>query len=142
MMSTSALRRAITTDACRTNNTTDSTRRSARSSPVQALRFWRIRRDVPPSSWERPVSTATRRNSPARSRSRILPLSRTFSKRDVLFNISQLIVLLSFTILPWRKSWRIIDNKYPNSSFLRPSAVPVLRDTTCGKRSSKSWSDS
>ena len=54
MMSTSALRRAITTDACRTNNTTDSTRRSARSSPVQALRFWRIRRDVPPSSWERP----------------------------------------------------------------------------------------
>ena len=53
MMSTSASRRIITTDACRTNNTTGSTRRFARSSRVPALQSWRTRRDVPPSSWER-----------------------------------------------------------------------------------------
>lgn len=41
MTSTSASRRAITTDACRTNNTTDSTRRFARSSRVPALRSWK-----------------------------------------------------------------------------------------------------
>ena len=93
MMSTSASRRAITTDVCRTSSTTDSTRRSARSSRVPALRSWRTHRVVPPSSWERPVSTATQRSSPVRSRSRISPLlkescDKTTDRYDRLYDFT------------------------------------------------------
>ena len=139
MTFSSASKRAIMTAVCRTNSTTGSTRRSARSSPVQALRFWRIRRDVPPSSWGRPVSTATRRSSPVRSRNRISPLLKESCNRAPRSNIRQRTVTTDSTTLPSRRSWPTTGNTIPNSFFLRLSAPRIHRNTTFGMRFLKNW---
>ena len=103
------------------------------------LRFWRIRRDVPPSSWERLVSTAIRRNSPARSRNRISPLLKESCDREPRFNIRQRTVTIGSTTLPSRRSWPTTGNTIPNSFFLRLSAPRIHRNTTFGMRFSRSW---
>lgn len=139
MTSTSASRRAITTDVCRTNNTTGFTRRSARSSSVPALRSGRIRRDVLPSSWGRPASTAIRRNSPARSRNRISPLSRESCDKGPRFNIRRRTVTTDSTTLPSRRSWPTTDSTIPNSYFSMLSAPRTRRNTTFGTRFSRRW---
>ena len=106
---------------------------------IRALQSWRTRRDVPPSSWERPASTVIRRSSPARSRSRISSLSKESCDKGFRFNIRRRTVTTDSMTLPSRRSWPTTDNTIPNSYFSMLSVPRTRRNTTFGTRFSRNW---